>query len=203
MIRPLACLLLGSTFATLPALAQAEASPTPQPVTESAPAEENSDEPAADESWKAALIPKVATSSADHGEDVVVGRPVATNNQSKTPGKVYLPYAPRPKTPLPPGWEIRPSETLPPITRKVQLDNGRIVTLRFPTFIIVPASEADGALKFADPGFDPRTPEQSSTVSSVLKSYAEEAEQHQKNLDAALREIEQVILSTPRPATNR
>lgn len=166
--------------------------------------EEETTEPETTEdekSWQDRVIPSIAISGQEPAPEIIVGEPTASPTEN--PGnKVYLPYPPRPRSPLPPGWVLRPSDDLPAITRNVQLADGRRVILEFPAMEIQPEITKDGAFPMQEPGFDPRQTQQENTVSSALGDFIDDTKNHRKILGEAIREMEQILLSAP-PAPPR
>ncbi len=161
-----------------------------------ADAETNEEAEVVEKTWQDRLVPSVAVSGLEPAPEVVVGEPSASSGEN-TGDKVYLPYPPRARSPLPPGWVLRPSEDLPPITRNVVLADGRRVILEFPSMELQPAPAKDGSLSMQEPGFDPRKSSQENTISTALNQFIDDTTKHRDVLGEALREMEQVLLSVP------
>lgn len=149
-----------------------------------------------EETWEDRLVPSVAVSGLEPAPEIIVGEPSALPGDTAG-DKVYLPYPPRARSPLPPGWVLRPSDDLPPMTRKVKLADGRHVILEFPSMEIQPAPAKDGSVSMQEPGFDPRKSAQENTISMVLSEFIEDTTNHRKVLGEALGEMEQILLSAP------
>jgi len=154
-----------------------------------------------EKTWEDRLVPSVAMSGLEPAPEVLVGEPSASPGETAG-DKVYLPYPPRPRSPLPPGWVLRPSEELPPITRNVKLADGRRIILEFPAMELQPAPPQDGGVTMQEPGFDPRKPIQENTISKSLRAFIDDTTNHRKVLGEALGQMEQILLSAP-PAPRR
>lgn len=158
--------------------------------------ESDGDTQVAEKTWQDRLVPSIAVSGLGRAPEVVVGEPSASSDDVAG-DKVYLPYPPRPRSPLPPGWVLRPSEALPSITRNVTLADGRRVILEFPSMELQPAPAKDGSVSMQEPGFDPRKVSQENTISSALSQFIDDTTKHREVLGEALREMEQILLSAP------
>lgn len=83
----------------------------------------------------------------------------------------------------------------------VEIEKGKNIALNVKPHILVP--ETDGLLTFSivEPGYDPaKEYQQTGTVGAILARSVEQLDEDSKQLGSALDQLEQILLSLPKPA---
>mgnify|MGYP000173900485 CR=1 FL=1 len=164
-------------------------------------AEEAPEEEQPELTWQERLVPNVANAEPEVRPEVILGEPVASDDVDGK-RRIFLPYPPRAASPLPPGWMLRPSEELPPITRSMVLADGKRMILEFPAMELQPdTTKSDGTVAMQEPGFDPRRATQTNTISKTLDTFIGDTKKSRTALGEALRDMEQILLSAPAAPT--
>jgi hypothetical protein len=118
------------------------------------------------------------------------------------PSKVKLlaPFPAKPLSAAPAGWKLEASDNAPPFTREVELSPGKKITLKVRPHLLIP--EADGANVFnvLEPGFDPALGyQQDITAGAILSNSIRQLEADSTNLGAAIENLQQLLVSLPKP----
>jgi hypothetical protein len=118
------------------------------------------------------------------------------------PSKVNLlaPFPAKPLSAAPVGWRLEASGNAPLFTREVEVSPGKKITLTVRPHLLIP--EADGANVFnvLEPGFDPALGyQQNITAGAILSNSIRQLETDSKNLGAAIENLQQLLVSLPKP----
>lgn len=114
--------------------------------------------------------------------------------------KVLAPFPAKPLSRAPNGWLIEPSDNIPPYNQKVELEPGKTITLSVKPHVMVP--DADGIRTFMvpEPGYNPALEyQQNATIGAVLAGSLRQLDTDSKQLGAALDQLEQLLISLPKP----
>lgn len=123
-----------------------------------------------------------------------------TGNIDPSKVKLLAPFPAKPLSAAPTGWRIEISDNVPPFTREVELSPGKKITLKVRPHLLVP--EADGANVFnvLEPGFDPALGyQQHITVGAILANSIRDLESESRELGDAIDNLQQLLVSLPKP----
>jgi hypothetical protein len=125
-----------------------------------------------------------------------------TGTGSIDPSKVKL-LAPFPAKPLstpPAGWRLETSENVPPSTREIELSPGKKITLEVRPHLLVPEADGTGLFNVLEPGFNPSLGyRQDTTVGAILSNSIRQLDTDSKSLGAAIDNLQQLLVSLPKP----
>lgn len=203
---------VGEPTAPVPATEEAkpqDAKPEPAPVQEAAsPVLVTGKPPEAPEAAPPAAVaeaqpvsPIEETPKSQDGLAVSVEK-LQTGTGSIEPSQVKLlaPFPAKPLAPAPAGWHLDASDSAPPFTREVEIAPGTKVTLTIRPHLLVP--DADGANVFAipEPGYDNSLGyQQAATVGAILSNSIRQLDQDSKRLGNAIDNLQQLLVSLPKP----
>lgn len=118
------------------------------------------------------------------------------------PSKVKLlaPFPAKPLAPAPAGWRLDVSESAPPFTREVEIASGSKITLTIKPHVLVPDADGAGVFTISEPGYDSsRGYQQASTVGAILSNSIRQLDEDSKQLGSAIDNLQQLLISLPKP----
>lgn len=116
--------------------------------------------------------------------------------------KLLAPFPAKPIAPAPAGWLLDASDSAPPFIREVEISPGSKITLTIRPHVLIP--DADGAEVFSvsEPGYEASLGyQQAATVSSILATSVAQLETDSMNLGVAIDQLQQLLISLPKPET--
>jgi hypothetical protein len=101
--------------------------------------------------------------------------------------------------PLPPdGWEFDFSADVPVLAHSIETTPGKPVVLLIRPPLLVPKTDGTEAVSLTEPGFSPALgAQQSSTTAALLADSMHQLESTANNLDTAISQLENLLLSLP------
>lgn len=115
--------------------------------------------------------------------------------------ELLFPYAPKPLASPPSGWMFDSSTDAPAFTTEVEVSPGSKIALSIRPHVLIP--DADGITTFSlnEPGFNPAAGyQQTGTIGTILATSVHDLERDEKDLDAAVERLQQLLSSLPSPA---
>lgn len=123
-------------------------------------------------------------------------------NGSIDPSQVKLlaPYPAKPLSSTPVGWHLDASNNAPAFTREVEISPGSKITLSIRPHMLVPDADGEHVFTISEPGYDNALGyQQSSTVGAILSNSVRQLDEESKQLGAAIENLQQLLISLPKP----
>jgi len=180
--------------------------PDAEESTGNPPAEEIADDETSDD-----VIASILTSDeqaspgepAPHGPEVRVQplRDPGGANILATDVKINAPFAAKPLGRPSNGWKLVSSPDVEAFTKNVEVTPGTWLTLSIRPHVLVPDADGQSVFQIREPGFDPALGyKQVATVSASIESSLRQLEDDSRLLGQVIDELEQILISLPRPA---
>ncbi len=114
---------------------------------------------------------------------------------------ISTPFPAKPLSNPPAGWKLVASAEAAEYTEKVEVAPDTWLTLSIRPHVLMPEADGRSSFHIAEPGFDAALGyRQQSTVSSSISSSIRQLEHDARVLGEVLDELEQILISLPRPA---
>lgn len=113
---------------------------------------------------------------------------------------LLAPFPAKPLDEAPEGWLLQTSESVPTMSREVEIAPGKSITLTIRPHVLVPDADQARILAVQEPGFEASLGyRQSDTVSAVLSDSIERLDQDSRQIGNAIDQLQQLIVSLPKP----
>jgi hypothetical protein len=134
-----------------------------------------------------------------HVENVQSG----TGNIDPTKVMLHAPFPAKPLSQAPEGWRIEASDDAPPFSREVELAPGKTITLSIRPHLLLPQADGTDFFAVSEPGFNASLGyQQHATVAAVLSQSIQRLDDDSKQIGSAIDQLQQLLLSLPKPQTS-
>jgi len=139
-----------------------------------------------------------------HGPEVRVQplRELAGARIDASEVRINTPFAAKPLGIPSAGWKLVASSDVPAFRKNVEVSPGTWLTLSIRPHVLVPEADGQNVFHVSEPGFDPASGyTQKATISSSIASSVRQLEEDALVLGKAIAELEQILISLPRPVS--
>lgn len=114
--------------------------------------------------------------------------------------RLLAPFPAKPLDQAPAGWLLQTSDSVPTMSRVVELSPEKSITLTIRPQVLVPDADQDRILTVQEPGFRASLGyRQSDTVAAVLSDSLERLDKESRQIGNAIDQLQQLIVSLPAP----